>query len=61
MAHVIIQDLECNVEDFYFDPKSIEKQLKSVKQGNNIIKNILKTGYSIENRRNSRMNARRLL
>lgn len=34
----IIQDLEDNVEDFDFDPKSIEKLLKSVKQGNNMIK-----------------------
>lgn len=33
-----IQDLEDDVEDFDFDPKSIEKLLKSVKQGNNMIK-----------------------
>lgn len=58
MAH-IIQDLERNVEDFYFNPKSIEKLLKSVNQGNNMI-NIFKTGYGIENRRNLRINARRL-
>lgn len=59
----IIQDLEENVEDFDFDPKSIEKLLKSVKQGNNMIKNMYfkkALRYITENRRNSRINARRL-